>query len=1134
MKHSVKFILFLAGLLLGMDTLHAQTTVTYDFNASTALNDWTFTVSDPAYVQYALTNSLQGITNTDNFLGMSFVSKSKHSLTMVSTASYSNISNITFDACATDNSKPTFTVSIVASDGTETVLIQDGATKSTFGSTGTKKWARAYSQTVNNLSGQIKFYMYASSSGKYAALDNIIVTYGAGGVTPPPTPQPGQPSNDATLSDLQVNGTTISGFSANPTSYTYTVASGVTAVPTVTAVATKGDSATVNITAATTIPGNTTIVVTAPNGTTTKTYTVQFVQQGSTPIPVPSSDATLSDLKVNNTTITGFSANTTSYTYTIASGVTTIPTVSATATKGDSATVNITQATSLTGTATILVTAPNGTTTKTYTVQFSQAGTTPQPPVPGTTLTLHETEVYESPAISGGYGGTLSVFGGREDEGYYASFDNSNNLSLTTAPVQKSSGITTSLDTYHFKTTDGWLEMETYTSKSNYTMSATDEFQAGSSAVHKLLNNAYYKMHIKGYDQFSFIGKDNNATESKGKHFEVYIDGVKQNMTLSGSAAIRRFDISTGEHVIEVRGVGASNNEFYGFSLRVAYVPKLKHISGNDSSQVVYQTAAIRPVTYYLKNRITDAELNWANGNEATGILLVKRGSDAQGDTLQLQGTASCAVGTYPYTISAKDETGTVITTVTGQFSVGTKVDCTSGSLTTSVFANTAIKPIIFRCYVTDMNNAVFTWTGTPAPGLNYTKDATTHTLTLSGTPTTPGTYNYTVSVLGGNTLEGTITVRDDQPTVYPGKPTLLYLYKEKDTDGLLDYIVTSKKYGYFARPAAAELATTDKYSNFDAIIISEDVDATNQEALDIVRSLQKPVLNMKVFTYSSNRLGWGDPDNGSITNTKATILQSTHEIFNGLSKSELEVISAVEGNKGLMTADITHGGICLATAPKRGDNYDDDGEPQTFIHEVRDRGAKYLSLPIAASSLANLTADGKRLFDNMISYLVSTTTSAVSIPTVQITAFSIDGVQGVIDQNAKTINLTMPAGTNTSALTPVVTLADSKLTTVSPANGETVDFSDSHYGVIYTVSDFVTKVRYTVKVRVATDLEDIQADGLAVLGDQLRNTQGVWVKIYNVSGQLITTTNSDFSFENLPRGLYIIQSENAQLKVLH
>ncbi|MBR3648059.1 MAG: hypothetical protein IKN59_06705 [Paludibacteraceae bacterium] len=853
--------------------------------------------------------------------------------------------------------------------------------------------------------------------------------------------------------------------------------------------------------------------------------------------PTPSADATLSDLKVDGTTITGFSATTLNYTYTVPSGQSALPVVTATTTNSN-ANANVTQTTSMTGTASVLVTAQDGTTQQTYTVQFSQSGTTPPPTPPtppSTDLTLHETEVYEALTIAGGYGTNLTQFGNREYEVYYASFDNDNNLSLTTTPIQKSTGITTSISAYHFKATDGWLEMETSTSKSNYTMTATDEFAAGASAVHKLLNNAYYKMRIKGYDQFSFIGKDNNATESKGKHFEVYVDGVLQTMTLSGSASIRRFNITTDEHVIEVRGIGASNNEFYGFSLRLAYVPKVKHLVGNDTTQVVYQTAAIRPITYYIKNKISDAELTW-NGAEATGITL----QPGTNDTVYLQGTANCPNGTYSYTISAKDASGTVVSSMNGSFTVSSKVECVNNSLLTSkLYVQSAMTPVTFRCYTINMDDISYQWTSVPPAGLTFTPNATNHTVALSGTPTQPGTYTYTVSIAGGNSINGTVIVRSNTPTVIPGATkTLLYLYKDNDETGLYKYIVSSQKYNYFARPAADVLGQENEYSQYDAIIISEDVDATNAEALAIIKTLRKPVLNMKIFTYSGNRLGWGDPNNGSISNTKMTILQSNHAIFSGLSSnSQVDIISEVVDRKGLMPAEVNYSGtICLATTLKRGDNYDDDGAPQTFIHEVPAsvRGAKYLSFPVGNMSAEKLTADGKKLFDNMIAYLTTSTSSPVTAPAIQITDFSINGVAGVINQQALTIDVTMPKGTNLKALAPQVTLADSKLTFVTPNSGETVDFSDTHYGVVYTVSDYITKVKYTVRVLIPSDLDGIEADGLWMGGDVLHNTQGAWVNIFSVSGQLITTTNSDFSFESLPRGIYVVRSQNGMLKVMH
>ncbi|AOW16026.1 hypothetical protein LPB03_00490 [Polaribacter vadi] len=78
----------------------------------------------------------------------------------------------------------------------------------------------------------------------------------------------------ATLSDIKIDGTTVSGFSSATDTYAYRVVQGGS-VPVVTATVTEASAIAV-VTAATSIPGNTTILVTAGNGTSTKTYTVSF------------------------------------------------------------------------------------------------------------------------------------------------------------------------------------------------------------------------------------------------------------------------------------------------------------------------------------------------------------------------------------------------------------------------------------------------------------------------------------------------------------------------------------------------------------------------------------------------------------------------------------------------------------------------------------------------------------------------------------------------------------------------------------------------------------------------------------------------------------------------------------------
>ncbi len=83
-------------------------------------------------------------------------------------------------------------------------------------------------------------------------------------------------SNDAKLSDLQVDGTTIEGFSANTTFYRYYIPEGSTDVPEVTA--TPNDpEATSEVTPAAEVPGTTSVMVTAPDGVTTWEYKVEFL-----------------------------------------------------------------------------------------------------------------------------------------------------------------------------------------------------------------------------------------------------------------------------------------------------------------------------------------------------------------------------------------------------------------------------------------------------------------------------------------------------------------------------------------------------------------------------------------------------------------------------------------------------------------------------------------------------------------------------------------------------------------------------------------------------------------------------------------------------------------------------------------
>jgi hypothetical protein len=164
-------------------------------------------------------------------------------------------------------------------------------------------------------------------------------------------------SDDATLSDLTVNGVTVDGFDPDTLHYYVGIPAGD---PYVTGATPSDSNATVTITQAPAVPGQSTVYVLAEDTVTSLTYTIDFHVAGH--------DATLSDLTVNGVTIPGFDPDTLYYEYNVPNGDP-IPVVGGTPT--DSlATMVITQATAPDGQATIEVTSEDGDTTQTYTVNF--------------------------------------------------------------------------------------------------------------------------------------------------------------------------------------------------------------------------------------------------------------------------------------------------------------------------------------------------------------------------------------------------------------------------------------------------------------------------------------------------------------------------------------------------------------------------------------------------------------------------------------------------------------------------------------------------------------------------------------------------------------------------------------------
>lgn len=174
-------------------------------------------------------------------------------------------------------------------------------------------------------------------------------------------------TNIATLSGITVDGEAIADFAAETLTYNVELPYGTTDVPTVVATTTS-PKAKVSVTPASALPGSTSIVVTAEDNTTTKTYTVNFSIASAA-----SSDATLKSLMIDTKAIPGFKADSLEYAYQLDYAKTpTMPKVTAEL-NDETASIVITDITALPGTATVVVTAQDRVTTKTYKVAFTMA-----------------------------------------------------------------------------------------------------------------------------------------------------------------------------------------------------------------------------------------------------------------------------------------------------------------------------------------------------------------------------------------------------------------------------------------------------------------------------------------------------------------------------------------------------------------------------------------------------------------------------------------------------------------------------------------------------------------------------------------------------------------------------------------
>jgi hypothetical protein len=232
----------------------------------------------------------------------------------------------------------------------------------------------------------------------------------------------------------------------------------------------------------------------------------------------------------------------------------------------------------------------------------------------------------------------------------------------------------------------------------------------------------------------------------------------------SGNAYVTGWTISPDYDVTQ-GAFQTTNGSWWGgwdvFVTKVCHPITLTSAPGTDNQTVCVNTA-ITPITYSTTG---------ATGATFSGLPAGVTGTFS-GGYITISGTPTGA-GTFDYTVTLTGGCGGV-TTATGTIIVqlnntNNTITLTSapGTANQTVCVNTAITPITYS--TTGATGATFS--GLPA---GVTGTFSGGDITISGTPTVAGTFNYTVTLTGGCgnvTATGTIIVRPNNTITLTSAP---------------------------------------------------------------------------------------------------------------------------------------------------------------------------------------------------------------------------------------------------------------------------------------------------------------------------------------------------------------------------
>lgn len=650
--------------------------------------------------------------------------------------------------------------------------------------------------------------------------------------------------------------------------------------------------------------------------------------------------------------------------------------------------------------------------------------------------------------------------------------------------------------------------------------------------------------HLKGpKDQTAYQTKQIEPVIFRVRRAESYrltwvggkeIPGLALNATTNDSVFLQgTADAAVGSYIYKVEALDASGNVASFEQGTVTIQTQVFDAkNGNDFSTNIAEPIKPMNFLFYASNS-SDITLSC----DIEGLTLTyEKDSIAVLSGTPVLGTAE---GEHTYTITAAGGN-----TITGKITIVVPDPYFEPIAEAKVRDGSSITFVIIVRHAQNV-----TVTGLPG-GFTSNYNSATDTLTISGTANVGAPYpkpiEFTMTATPRYEGKEQKTEKGKLIVIDPDAKAVLVVckgIKNANDDPYCKYLGGQ---GFDITLREQDVLAGSSYEAFDLLLISETVDANNEEVLKLVRGeVSLPVLNMKGFTYSPGRVspaGWGEPDNGAVDtlDTKNIgcniILQrAEHEIFQQLTypvNGKIVKILDTYTKRGVMPIAVNkQGALCLATAATRGVDYYSEGPLQTAIHEIpasERNGHKYICLPLSAD--ATLSTQGKKLIDGIVEYLLSSTPTTVALPVLRIDRFAVEGFEGKIDQTNNTIELVLEeadykALDSLTSVAPEITIADDSLTHVLPATDTLSMAHCTFIPMVFTVTDYINVRAYSVSVRVirAEGIEEVEA-----------YTAGEWINIYDIYGRKVATTNEDIYTMALPRGVYIIQtSKGNTLKII-